>query len=82
MGKAVNLGHLLGGLILGAFGLLILVIGLLGLVDPSGTKLSDDADPFGPTSMRDYIWSIILLICGIGTTFAGTYLIWRTDNKI
>ena len=38
---------MLAGLVLGAIGLLVGLIEVIAIVDPVGTKMSDDADPFG-----------------------------------
>lgn len=38
---------LFGGLVIGGIGLLVGFFEFLAIVDPVGTKMSDDADPFG-----------------------------------
>jgi hypothetical protein len=37
----------LGGLILAALAAVLLLVEAIALIDPAGTKLADDADPFG-----------------------------------
>ena len=58
-------GCLLGGvsILSGLAGLLVGGIGFLGLVDPAGTQLANDADPFGtPPSAW---WGFTLLVIGL-----------------
>jgi hypothetical protein len=38
----------LSGLVLAGLALVLLFVEILALIDPAGTKLADDADPFGP----------------------------------
>ena len=69
-----------------ASGLILLLIGFLGTAGsvfeifvPSGSKMADDADPFGtpPSSLSSLvILFICLCICG-----AGAFLMWRSGRK-
>jgi hypothetical protein len=69
-----------------SFGLILLVFGLggslvavLGVIDPAGTKLSDDADPFGaPLTLLN---AILVFLTYMGIGFAGLYLLRRALRK-
>jgi hypothetical protein len=67
------------GVILLALGLGGSVVAILGMIDPAGAKLSDDADPFGapPTLLN----SILVCLTYLGIGFAGLYLLWRSLRK-
>ena len=78
---ATKLTLLSGGLVISALGLLIAGLGLLGLIDPVGTKMSDDADPLGLTTMADKVWCLALIGVGVAKMVGGGYLIGRIDRK-
>lgn len=81
MNLGTKLWLLFGGLVLVGLGLLFAGVGLLGLIDPIGSKLSDDADPLGSITARDYIWGVVLVIVGVAKIIGGGYLIGRIDSK-
>jgi uncharacterized protein YjeT (DUF2065 family) len=51
-----------------AAGLIVVLVGLLGIIDPVGTKLADDADPFGEPSPR---WHGFVIV-GVGASLVAT----------
>ena len=65
------------------FGGIFLVVGLAGsgvgvfaLMDPRGTKMSDDADPFGmPPSV---LKSSLMLCAYLLIAVIGAFLLWRS----
>jgi uncharacterized membrane protein HdeD (DUF308 family) len=64
--------------ILVAVGLAIISLGILGIVDPIGTQMANDSDPFGtPQSMTQGIITGILgfIIC------LSPYLMFRKNKK-
>jgi hypothetical protein len=67
-------------MIVGALGLLLVGIGLIGLIDPVGSKMSDDSDPFGATTGFLLQGSLVVLAGG-AIMACGAYLIWRIDNN-
>lgn len=81
MGTPTKLTLLVGGLLLWALGFLTASMGLIGIIDPVGSKMSDDTDPFGPTTTGDYVSAIFLIFFGIAKVAGGSYLIWRMDRK-
>ena len=72
--------------IVGLVGLGLLVGGFLGIavsvfaiVDPGGTQMADDANPFGrPPS---FISSVSMLVFYLGVCALGFILIWRSVRK-
>jgi hypothetical protein len=54
-----------------AVGIISILVGVVALLDPVGTKMSDDGDPFG----RPGPWyeSAILVVLGLAICVAGTY---------
>ena len=67
------------GLILLALGFGGSIIAVLGIIDPAGTKLSDDADPFGAPITLFNVILVCLTYMSLG--FAGLYLLWRSLRK-
>lgn len=62
--------RILTGLILLLFGFSGIFFGILSIIDPVGTKMSDDADPFGipPTFDESLTFTVIfILIFMLGT---------------
>ena len=64
--------------------LLILGLGgsiftILGIIDPAGTQLSNDADPVGtpPTLLSSILVCLVYLVI----LFAGLFLLWRALRK-
>lgn len=67
------------GVILLALGLGGSIVAILGIIDPAGAKLSDDADPFGaPLTLVN---AILVCLTYMGLGFAGLYLLWRSLRK-
>jgi len=58
--KLKNAIYVLSGLSVVAVGLIGAGIGILGIIDPVGAKLSDDSDPFGPPVSR--LWSAMIAL--------------------
>lgn len=81
MNLGVKLFHLFAGLGLGAVGLVVGVLGLIGILDPVGAKMADDSDPFGPTT-GIVPRSLVMIFVSIAVIAAGAYLIWRIDKKV
>jgi hypothetical protein len=50
-----------------AVGSVIAFVGTVGIVDPAGTKLADDSDPFGTPAPR---WEAAV-ICAFGVALIG-----------
>lgn len=67
------------GVILLALGLGGSLVAVLGIIDPVGTQLSDDADPFGapPTLLN----AILVCLTYLGIGLAGLFLLWRSRRK-
>ena len=73
-------------IVAGASGLILVLVGFLGsaaslfeIFDPAGSKMADDADPFGtPLSLFSslVILFIYLCVCGVGA-----FLTWRSVRK-
>jgi hypothetical protein len=69
-----------------ASGLIPLLIGFLGtagsvfeIFDPAGSKMVDDADPFGtPPSLLSSLVILFISLCFCG---AGAFLLWRSGRK-
>jgi hypothetical protein len=75
-----KLVYFLSGLLLGGLGFLLVGMGLIGIIDPAGSKMSDDSDPFGPTT--NFLWvGSLLVLAGSSFLTIGGYLIWRIDKK-
>src|SRR5919106_5126034 len=72
--------------IAGVSGLILLLIGVLGtagslfeIFDPAGSKMADDADPFGPPP--SLLSSLVILSISICFCGAGAFLAWRSARK-
>ncbi len=72
--------------IAGGFRLILLLIGFLGtaaslfeIFDPAGSKMADDADPFGtPPSLLSSLVILFISLCICG---AGAFLTWSAARK-
>jgi len=66
---------MLSGLSLLLFGALGTFVGIVAIVDPIGTKLADDGDPFGvpPTTTE----SAFMLLMYLALMSLGVWLSWR-----
>ena len=67
-------------------GVSLLLVGLLGvsvsvvaIVDPVGTKMADDSDPFGtpPTTVE----SLLMLVLFLALSSLGAWLGWRGGRR-
>jgi len=50
-------------------GVVVMLAGAVALVDPVGTQMADDGDPFGPPPARTE--SVLMLALGLGTSVVG-----------
>jgi hypothetical protein len=80
MGKAASIIQLLIGFALGGIGLMIGGVAILGMIDPVGSKMSDDSDPFGSTNGL-VVNGILLLIVSMAMLATSAFVIWRIDKK-
>jgi hypothetical protein len=67
------------GVILLALGLVGSIVAILGIIDPAGAKLSDDADPFGAPPI--FLNAILVCFTYFGIGLAGLFLLWRSLRK-
>ena len=78
---ATKIYLLLSALAIGALGLLIGGLEVLAIVDPVGTKMSDDADPFGDPTIS--IWQHIVMVVLATCCFViSALLLKRMDKRI
>jgi hypothetical protein len=69
----------ISGLAFVAFGLLGCAVSLLAIIDPVGTKMSDDGDPFGtPPSIMS---CLVLLAVFVAVSALGAYLLSRLRSS-
>lgn len=67
------------GLFVTLFGLVGSCIGFLGLIDPEGSKLSDDSDPLGePTSVMT---SLVIIVLFGAISALGLWMVSRSDKQ-
>jgi hypothetical protein len=72
----VQMKRFLGGFLIVA-GIFIALNGVIACIDPMGTKVADDSDPFGaPTSRYE---SSAAVLFGLGICGAGRWL-WTRPN--
>lgn len=69
----------LGGMLVFGVGIIIGLVELIALLDPVGSKMSDDADPFGDPYIPWYVHAIYILIT-ISFFYFG-YLLMRSAEK-
>jgi hypothetical protein len=67
---SIRMRRYLGWLLI-VVGIIPVLIGVVALLDPVATKLSDDSDPFGPPG--PWYESAILIVVGLAICVAGTY---------
>lgn len=65
------LGRMTLGVGVFGIGALVALMALAGLIDPAGTKMADDANPFGKPEIAV---SIVLLVTGCGAMVGGGWL--------
>lgn len=72
--------QILLGLILIGIGCLVGLLEIIALIDPVGTKMSDDADPFGNPYIPWYIHAcyIIFVLACFGFSF---WLFYRAEKN-
>jgi hypothetical protein len=70
---------ILAGLGLSLFGVIGVLVGIVALLDPVGTKMADDGDPFGtpPTTTE----SLLMLLAYVGLAGVGAWLTWRGGRR-
>jgi hypothetical protein len=67
------------GLFLLVGGLVGTAVSLLAVLYPVGSKMADDADPFGtPSSL---LTSLSILLLYLGVSGVGAFLVWRSVRK-
>jgi hypothetical protein len=61
------------------FGLLGVLVSIVAIIDPVGTKMADNGDPFGtpPTSVE----SLLRLVCFLALTAVGAWLALRGRRR-
>lgn len=67
------------GLILFVGGFLGVAVALFAILDPAGTQMADDANPFGPP--RSLPSSVTTLVFYLGVCAIGFFLTWRSLRK-
>ena len=78
MNLLLRLLLLIGGIFVSLGGLLGVGMGILAILDPVGTKLADDTDPFGtPPSILGSI--VITIVCAM-IVAGGFVVIWFSDR--
>lgn len=66
-----------GGVALCSIAVIVFLVGFVAVIDPVGTKMADDGDPFGKPPSR---WSSALIcLAGIGMFIGGRWVM-RTGN--
>ena len=76
---------ILAGLLLGSLGLLTGVLEMLALIDPIGTRMADDSDPFGDPYISPLEHAIFIILT-LAMISASIWLLSRAckpfpDNK-
>jgi hypothetical protein len=69
----------LGGVFLFGVGITVGLVEIIALLDPVGTKMADDADPFGDPYIPRYVHAVYILIT-LGCFYFG-YLLMRSAEK-
>lgn len=68
----------IGGVTLCSVAVIVILVGLVAVIDPVGTKMADDGDPFGKPPSR--LSSALICLAGIGIFTGGRWLM-RTRNE-
>jgi hypothetical protein len=77
--SAVKIVAGVSGLFLLLGGLVGTAVSLLAIIDPVGTKMADDGDPFGaPPSL---VTSLSILLVYLGISSVGAFLVWSSVRK-
>ncbi|MDQ3131023.1 MAG: hypothetical protein M3Q99_09710 [Acidobacteriota bacterium] len=76
IGQLVRIGS---GWILTLFGALGILVAVIGIIDPVGSKMSDDSDPFGvphtfTESLAIAIFYVLIFILGISLIFGSKWI--------
>lgn len=69
---------LLGGILVCFVGLAGMAVGVIAILDPVGTKMADDSDPFGPPP--SILGSIVITIVFALIVAGGFVMIWFSDR--
>lgn len=75
-----NTNYILSGLAVVALGLIGVGVGILGVVDPVGSKMSDDNDPFGQPGA--ILWPIAVSLFSALIVAFGFWIISRVDREV
>jgi len=59
-------------------GVVVILTGIVTVLDPVGTKMADDGDPFGPPRSR--IWSLFGTLCGVALVAWPVPLVLRSGR--
>ncbi len=70
---------LLAGIFLFGIGVLLGLLELIAIIDPVGTKMADDSDPFGDPHIPWYVHTIYILITI--SCFFLSWLLFRSIEK-
>ncbi|NOT46260.1 MAG: hypothetical protein HOP17_00725 [Acidobacteria bacterium] len=71
--------RVISGIIVSLFGAVGLLFGLIAILDPVGTKMADDPDPFGTPPSR--IESALLTLAFAVIAGIGVLIIWVATKK-
>lgn len=80
MSLVAKLLHFFAGIFLCGIGCVVGVVGLLAVLDPVGSKMSDDSDPFGSTA-GSAPFGIVAMVVSLAIIVAGGFMMWRVDRK-
>jgi hypothetical protein len=75
-GRPASLAVFLAIALLEVIGIFIAGFGVVGLIDPVGAKMSDDADPRGPVTAFHYVWTGVLALVGFVIFLVGILWTW------
>ena len=75
-----RLSFTIAGVVLLSVGLVATVIYGIGLLDPAGTKMADDGDPFGPPPPWQF--GAVGLLVSLAVAGAGCYLAYMGRPRI
>lgn len=80
--KILEIIRIGAGLIVMLFGGLGILLGIIAIIDPVGTKMSDDADPFGvpPTFIESLNLTVIFILIFLGGV--GLVVGWKPLVKL
>jgi len=67
---------IIAGVVLALLSLVACAVSVIAIVDPVGTQMADDNDPFGPPPSRLFSLSMLGVSAAVGA--AGVYLIAKS----